>query len=146
MAVGDKLSASQEDYLEAIYLIIQEKQVARAKEIADFLKVSRASVTEALKALCKKKLVNYAPYESITLTKLGEKAALVVVRRHQALKDFFMKILAIEEPIAEKGACQIEHAAPQEIIDRLVTFVDFLEAHTAQGETLIKEFAQSLAR
>ena len=48
------LSASLEDYIEAIYHIIEEKLVARSKEIAARLGVSRASVTEALRALSKK--------------------------------------------------------------------------------------------
>ena len=62
------LSASLEDYIEAIYHIISEKEVARGKDIASRLKVSGASVTEALRALSKKGLINYAPYEVITMT------------------------------------------------------------------------------
>jgi DtxR family Mn-dependent transcriptional regulator len=64
----EHLSASLEDYLEVIAHIITEKQVARAKEIAAALKVSRSSVTEAFRSLAKKGLINYAPYEVITLT------------------------------------------------------------------------------
>ena len=145
MAAQNKLTASQEDYMEAIFHIIEEKKVARAKEIATLLKVSRASVTEALRGLCKKKLINYAPYEAITLTKKGRETAKEIVRRHKALKEFFMKILAIDEPLAEKGACQIEHAAPKEIIDRLISFVEFLDSDDVNGDLLVEKFAKSLA-
>ena len=65
------LSASLEDYIEAIYHIVEEKLVARSKDIATRLHVSRASVTEALRALAKKELINYAPYEAITMTEYG---------------------------------------------------------------------------
>jgi len=145
MTVVHKLSASQEDYMEAIFHIIAGKKVARAKDIAEHLNVSRASVTEALKILGKKSLIHYAPYEVITMTKKGRLAAKDVVRRHQALKDFFIKILAVDETLADLGACQIEHAAPAEIIERLAAFMDFLENKGSGGKKLLRDFAQTLA-
>ena len=144
MADSFDLSASQEDYMEVIFHITEEKKVARAKEIAGQLKVSRASVTEALKGLGKKKLIHYAPYEVITLTSKGRLAALDVVRRHKALKDFFTKVLAVDEDLADQGACQIEHAAPPEIIERLAAFMEFLEGSGQSGNMLLREFARSV--
>jgi DtxR family Mn-dependent transcriptional regulator len=137
----ESLSASLEDYIEAIAHIVDEKKVARGKEIATRLKVSRASVTEALRALSKKGLVNYAPYEVITLTKKGTEVAGDVIRRHEALKDFFVKVLAIDDTIAEESACRIEHAAPPEVIDRLIRFVKFIEICPRDGADLIKGFS-----
>jgi len=134
------LSASLEDYMEAIFHIVAEKQVARGKEIAKRLKVSRASVTEALRSLSKKGLINYEPYEVITLTDKGKEVAEDVVRRHEALKEFFIKVLAIDDTIAEDSACRIEHAAPPEVIDRLIRFVKFIEASPGKGTDFIKEF------
>jgi len=136
------LSASLEDYLEAIAHIVDEKKVARGKEIAKRLKVSRASVTEALRALSKKGLVNYAPYEVITLTEKGLLVAEDVIRRHEALKDFFVKVLAIDDNIAEESACRIEHAAPPEVIERLIQFVKFIEVCPHGGADLIKDFTE----
>ena len=135
-----KLSASQEDYLEVIAHIIAEKKVARAKEIAAKMNVSRSSVTEAFRSLSKKGLINYAPYEVITLTELGEEMANDVIFRHQALKDFFIKILAVDEELADSGACRIEHAAPPEIIDRFIQFVKFVEVCPRGGAEWIKSF------
>ena len=80
MATTMKLSASLEDYLEAIFHLVAEEQVARARDIAKRLKVGQSSVTGALHALAEKGLVNYAPYEVITLTHKGEAAAREVVR------------------------------------------------------------------
>ena len=98
----------QLDYLEAIYHISSEKQAARAKDISDRLEVNKSSVTGALRALSEKGLVNYAPYDLITLTYEGEQVAKEVVRRHETLKDFFIKILLLEEDEAEEAACKIE--------------------------------------
>ena len=136
------LSASLEDYIEAISHIVDEKKVARGKDIAKRLKVSRASVTEALRALSKKGLVNYEPYEVITLTEIGKVVAGDVIRRHEALKDFFIKVLSIDETIAEESACRIEHAAPPEVIDRLIHFVNFIEVCPRGGSVLIKGFSE----
>ncbi len=137
-----QLSASLEDYLETIYHIISEKQVARAKEIAAKLKVSRSSVTEAFRALAQRGFINYAPYEVITLTPSGKEMAEDVIRRHRALKEFFIKVLAVNEKVAEEGACRIEHAAPKEIIDRLTQFVQFMEKCPRGGQDLIKSFSR----
>ena len=136
------LSASLEDYIEAISHIVDEKKVARGKNIAKRLKVSRASVTEALRALSKKGLVNYEPYEVITLTEKGKVVAEDVIRRHEALKNFFIKVLAIDVTIAEESACRIEHAASPEVIDSLIRFVEFIEESPERGSKLIKEFSQ----
>ena len=135
------LSASLEDYIEAIAHIVDEKKVARGKEIAKRLKVSRASVTEALRSLSKKGLINYEPYEVITLTAKGKEVAGDVIRRHEALKEFFVKVLAIDETIAEESACRIEHAAPAEVIDRLIRFVKFIEICPRGGADLIQGFS-----
>ena len=140
MRKKQRLSASLEDYIEAIYHIIEEKLVARSKEIAAKLDVSRASVTEALRALSKKGLINYAPYEAITLTEKGRKVAEDVIFRHETLKRFFVEVLALEESIAEEGACRVEHAAPREVINRMINFIEFMKQCPRGGDDLIRGF------
>jgi len=135
------LSASLEDYIETIYHIITEKRVARGKDISARLSVSGPSVTEALRALAKRGLVNYAPYEVITLTDKGSSIAEDVIRRHNSLKQFFTHVLALDETLAEEGACKIEHTAPQEIIARMVDFIKFLEGCPQVGSELASGFA-----
>jgi DtxR family Mn-dependent transcriptional regulator len=96
------LSSNMEDYLEAIFHISQEKQAARAKDIADRVMVNKSSVTGALRSLSEKGLVNYAPYDIITLTAKGKRLAEEIVRRHAALKDFFIKVLLIDRVPSQK--------------------------------------------
>ena len=141
-----QLSASLEDYIEAIYNIITEKDVARGKDICKRLKVSGASVTEALRTLSKKGLINYAPYEVITMTEQGRIIAEDVIRRHNALKKFFIEVLAVDEATAEIGACRFEHTAPAEIIERMVNFSRFLEVCPRGGDELIRGFADFCTR
>ena len=83
MATTQSLSSNMEDYLEAIYHISSEKQAARAKDISDRLKVNKSSVTGALRSLSEKGLVNYAPYDIITLTAVGEQVAVAAAGQEQ---------------------------------------------------------------
>ncbi len=127
MAETTKVSASLEDYLEAIYHTVEAKGAARAKDIVMRLGVHNSSVTQALKSLSEKELVNYAPYDTVTLTDAGEDIALDVVHRHTTLRDFLVKVLGMEAQEADEGACRLEHAASGEVIARLVKFVKYFE-------------------
>ena len=97
MAVAKALTASLEDYLEAIFHIVSKKQAARAKDISDRMGVNKSSVTGALQALAERGLVNYAPYDIVTLTGRGQAAAEKLVRRHEVLKQFLVGVLAVNE-------------------------------------------------
>lgn len=140
MSQSEALSSNMEDYLEAIFHISEEKQAARAKDIADRLKVNKSSVTGALRSLSEKGLVNYAPYDIITLTVRGKKLAVEIVRRHEALKNFFVKILLIDKAEAEQAACKVEHEISKKIVDRLVRFVEFMEICPRGGEEWLRGF------
>jgi DtxR family Mn-dependent transcriptional regulator len=121
------LSASLEDYLEVILHIVEAKGAARPKDIAQQLEIGNSSVTAALKTLAAKDLVNYAPYEVITLTEGGEKVARDVVHRHETLREFFVRVLAADEKLADEAACRMEHAVPGKLVDRFVRFLEFVE-------------------
>ena len=121
------LSSSLEDYLEAIYGIVQQKHVARAKDIAQKLDVKGSSVTGALRSLARENLINYAPYDLITLTAEGEKIATDVFQRHTVLREFFTRVLGVDAATAEESACGMEHAVSAVILERLTKFVKFIE-------------------
>jgi len=134
------LSASLEDYLEAILNLSEVKGSARAKEIAEKVGVRAASVTGALRTLSEKNFVNYAPYDLVTLTLEGQVQAQRIARRHRILKEFFTEILTVSEDVAEEGACQVEHAIPKVILDRLLRFVEFVENCPRAGNDWIEQF------
>jgi len=135
MATKTKLTASQEDYLEAIYHISAEKMAARAKDISTYLGVRASSVTGALRTLGKMALVNYAPYDLITLTDEGRIAAEEIVQRHKALENFLVNVLGVEPQEADDAACKMEHAVPVAIIDRLVKYAEYVEQCPKSGIT-----------
>jgi len=135
MVTKTPLTASQEDYLEAIYHISSEKEVARAKDISKYLDVRASSVTGALRVLSKMGLINYAPYDLISLTGEGIVAARDIVQRHEALEKFLVNVLGVEPREADEAACKMEHAVPREIINRLVKYSEYVEKCPKGGAT-----------
>ncbi len=143
LTINEPLSASLEDYLEAIFHIEVQKHAARAKDIAERLQVSRASVTGALRNLSQKKLVNYAPYDIITLTTKGKAIAEDIVHRHTILRDFLIKVLGIEEADAEETACKMEHSMSEIVAERLTQFIKFLDSCPRGGHDWMKGFTEN---
>jgi DtxR family Mn-dependent transcriptional regulator len=141
-----KLSASLEDYLEAILNLAGAEGDARSKDIARALGVARSSVTGALQLLREKGLANYEPYGYVTLTQRGRVAAREVARKHDVLNSFFMDVLGVEKEAAQQAACRAEHALGPEIIGRLVNFVDYVAASGKCGRDVAGEFRQFCRR
>jgi len=135
-----KISASLEDYLETIYEIIEEKQGVRAVEISRRLGVGRSSVTEALKNLAEKKLVNYGRYDVISLTPAGEKVAQKIQFKHQVLFDFLAQILGVNKEEAEANACRLEHVISEDVLKRLISFIEFNKQFQCSNHDYLEEF------
>lgn len=136
----DNLSASLEDYLEAIYNLGSDKGFSRSRDIAEQLGVSRASVTGALRTLKEKNLVNYEPYNYISLTKSGRITAEAVANKHEILKSFFIDILDVKRETAQQAACKAEHALGPDIISKLLSFIEFVGKKSKNGHDMIAEF------
>jgi DtxR family transcriptional regulator, Mn-dependent transcriptional regulator len=137
----ENLSPSLEDYLEVIFHLEREHRVARAKDIADQMDVQRASVTGALRALAGRGLINYTPYNYITLTPSGRDIASDIIHRHETLKDFFVTVLQLDPEQAEANACRIEHTIGAAAIDRLLHFLEFIKACPRAGTDWLDAFA-----
>lgn len=128
MIKKDQLSESLEDYLETILELQITKTVARSKDIAEKLKIKRGSVTGMLKKLADNGLVNYEPYGYVTLTPEGKKIAMEIERRHVFLKDFFFRVLQVDEDTADRTACQMEHAMDKQTFQKFRAFVSRVDA------------------
>jgi DtxR family Mn-dependent transcriptional regulator len=120
MAQDYELSSSEEEYLEAIYTKQEaEAQVATTRELAACLGVRDASVTEMLKKLSEKGLINYTPYRGATLTEAGYEIATKVKRKHRVLERFLVDVCGIGQRESHTQACEIEHVISDEAIDNL---------------------------
>lgn len=139
-AESHNLSASLEDYIEAIFNLARESNVARSRDIAKLLGVSKSSVTGALRVLKKKGLANYKPYDYVTLTEAGQAAAEEVVKKHNILTSFFVNVLGVEAEAAQQAACEAEHALGSEIISRLLCFIEYMTESGKNGHDVVSEF------
>ena len=126
---GKQLSASLEDYLEAIIKLEKDNRVARVSDIARLLSVQMPSVTGALKVLRKKGLINYSRNSFISLTGRGRRIASSVNGKHESLYRFLSEILLLPDDIARDEACKIEHSVDCETVRRLVKLVNFFDLY-----------------
>jgi len=127
-----------EDYLEAVYELIQKKGYARSVDIAELLGVRPASVTVMLQRLHAKGFIVYERYRGLTLTSGGERLARSVQQRHLTILRF-LQILGIEEKIAKEDAEGIEHHVHKATIDRFSHFVDFALQHPSWLQAMEKK-------
>jgi len=123
-----EISSTEENYLKAIFKIIEAKtdsNFAATGEIANSINASSASVTDMLKRLFSKDLIIYKPYYGAKLNEEGEKIATLLVRKHRLWEVFLVDKLKFSwsevHPIAE----QLEHIKSNELINRLDDFLDY---------------------
>ena len=108
------MSASTEEYLEALYNLTQDGPSASTSEISKRLHIAPASVTEMLKKLAENGYVNYSPYQGVTLTPKGFEIAEKMTRKHRLLESFLHNLLHISNDKVHKEACAMEHALSDE--------------------------------
>jgi len=125
-ASDSEISSSLEDYLETIYLLVQEQGFARVKDVARARDVKAASVSIALRRLAELDLVRYERREYIALTPTGEKAGRRVYSRHRLLTRFFQEVLNLDPKAASEQACAMEHSLTDEAMDGMARFFEFL--------------------
>lgn len=138
-----KSSKREEEYLEAMYILIKSKGIIRVKDLSRILNVKPASVVEYLDKLASKGLIKYEKYGSIKFTKRGLEIAEEIYKRHLALKEFLTLILGVPKDIAEKDACYIEHGIHDETLDRLVKLVEYFKREQKIMD-MIKEWRRSI--
>lgn len=124
---NSKITSGLEDYIESISNHLKKNNKVRAIDIANELKVSRASVSEALKRLAELGYINYGRYGAITITAKGEDAANSVIRRHTILQKFLCSNLGLLEEEAADNACKIEHVISENMLNRLNLYMEFIE-------------------
>ena len=121
----NKLTISEEDYLEMIYRLCINNNLTRVNEIAQSINVKAPSVTNMLKRLVEKKLVIHVEYGIVKLTDEGKKIGALLLERHLIVEDF-LKIINVNDNLLEETE-KIEHTvSPTTIlkIKQLVTFFD----------------------
>lgn len=118
-------TVSEENYLKAIYHLQEVGGTVSTNAVASRLSTKAASVTDMMKKLSAKKLLNYKPYYGFTLSTEGKKAALFIIRRHRLWEFFLSQKLNFEWEEVHQLAEELEHVSSKKLIDRLDEFLGF---------------------
>ncbi len=115
-----------EDYIEQIYMLIEEKGYARVSDIAEALAVHPSSVTKMVQKLDKDEYLIYEKYRGLVLTPKGKKIGKRLVYRHELLEQF-LRIIGVDEEKIYDDVEGIEHHLSWNSIDRVGDLVQYFE-------------------
>lgn len=118
-AAPPPLTEPVEDYLKAIYELETRCGAAATSDVASALAVAPASVTGMIRRLASQGFLDHVPYRGVQLTALGRRAALRTIRRHRILESYLTRVLGYPWDRVHDEAERLEHAASDELIDRL---------------------------
>ncbi|MES2063232.1 MAG: metal-dependent transcriptional regulator [Bacteroidota bacterium] len=116
---------AEENYLKAIFKLSQITENVSTNQIAAELATKASSVTDMLRKLAEKLLINYTRYQGVSLTQTGEKVAINIIRRHRLWEYFLVEKLHFKWDEVHDMAEEMEHISSNELIDRLDEFMGF---------------------
>ena len=118
------MTHSEENYLKAIYhLTVQLEAEVPTNAIAEMMETKASSVTDMLKKLADKALINFIKYQGVSLTEKGTHAAKMIVRKHRLWEVFLVEKLAFTWDEVHDIAEQLEHIKSEQLINKLVDFL-----------------------
>ncbi|WP_017756358.1 transcriptional regulator MntR [Calidifontibacillus oryziterrae] len=132
---------SMEDYLEQIYILMDQKGYARVSDIAENLCVQPSSVTKMIQKLDKDEYLIYEKYRGIVLTAKGKKIGQRLVYRHELLEQF-LTLIGVKAENIYTDVEGIEHHLSWNSIDRIGDLVQYLE-NNKDFEKYLKELQNS---
>lgn len=118
------MTFSEENYLKTIYhlTIVSDSEVS-TNAIAEKMETKASSVTDMLKKLAEKDLVNYKKYQGVSLTEAGKLAAKMIVRKHRLWEVFLVEKLDFPWDEVHDIAEQLEHIKSEKLINKLDDFL-----------------------
>ena len=119
-------SFTEENYLKVIYHLSQLTDLpVQTNAIAERIKTRAASVTDMLKKLADKKLIDYIKYQGVTLTDSGKVVALGIIRKHRLWEVFLVEKLKFRWDEVHDIAEELEHVNSAALVERLDDFLGF---------------------
>ena len=121
--VDPELTGPVEDYLKAIYELERSGEPAETNAIARLLAIAPASVSGMVRRLADQGLITHERYRGARLTSAGRRAALKTLRRHRVIEAYLTTALGYSWDRVHDEAERLEHAASDELIDRMATAI-----------------------
>lgn len=118
------MTFSEENYLKSIYhLTTRLDSEVSTNAIAEIMETKASSVTDMLKKLAEKDLVNYKKYQGVSLTDAGKLSAKMIVRKHRLWEVFLVEKLDFSWDEVHDIAEQLEHIKSEKLINKLDDFL-----------------------
>jgi DtxR family Mn-dependent transcriptional regulator len=117
----EDLTKSEREALKAIYRSTRAGAKAHTGTLAEMLGLSPGTITTLVKRLADRDLVIHRPYQGVTFTAQGRRAAVAAIRRHRIVERFLSDMLGYAWNEADALAVTFEHELPAEVTDRLYT-------------------------
>jgi DtxR family Mn-dependent transcriptional regulator len=118
------MTFSEENYLKAIYhLTTATDTEVSTNAIAETMETKASSVTDMLRKLAEKDLVNYKKYQGVSLTDKGKLTAKMIVRKHRLWEVFLVEKLNFAWDEVHDIAEQLEHIKSEQLINKLDDFL-----------------------
>ncbi len=119
-------SLSEENYLKAIFHLENSyPEGVSTNALAEEMETKASSVTDMIKKLSEKKLLNYKKYQGVKLSKPGREAAISVIRKHRLWEVFLVEKLNFNWDEVHDVAEQLEHIRSEKLIKELDKFLGF---------------------
>jgi len=135
-----ELSQTEENYLKAIFsLSVNLSKPVSTNSIAEKLQTKASSVTDMVKKLAEKKLVDYKKYQGVSLTANGKEIAVKVIRKHRLWEVFLVKHLDFSWDEIHEIAEQLEHVKSVKLTKELDRFLEF-PTHDPHGDPIPDEY------
>lgn len=121
-------SLTEENYLKTIYSLIHSKgKKPSTNSIAELMETKASSVTDMLKRLNEKQLVDYQKYKAVKLTEEGKKVAISIIRKHRLWEYFLVEKLNFGWDEVHDVAEQLEHIQSVKLTNELDAFLEYPE-------------------
>lgn len=123
------ISFTEENYLKAIYHLSQGgTRTVMTNELAEAMQTKAASVTDMIKKLSAKSLIQYERYYGVQITPEGKHQALQIVRKHRLWETFLVEKLGFAWDEVHAVAEQLEHIQSPQLINKLDAFLGYPKA------------------
>jgi len=119
-------SLSEENYLKAIFHLENSyKSGVSTNALAEEMQTKASSVTDMIKRLSDKDLVNYKKYQGVKLSEPGRNAAIGVIRKHRLWEVFLVDKLNFNWDEVHEIAEQLEHIKSEKLTNQLDKFLEY---------------------
>lgn len=119
------ISFTEENYLKAAYTLSEKSGEVSVNELSKMLNIKMPTVNSMVKKLSEKGYLIYQSYKPVQLTEMGEKTALLIIRKHRLTEMFLVEKMGFGWEEVHEVAEQIEHIKSPKFFAKMDELLDY---------------------